>query len=237
MSFTCLAGPVAVSAVLAVVPASSAQTISLRAPGDALVGTQAGYAGAPSIPYYEARRRAYDQGYREGVKEGESDGRRGDRFAYQDEREFQRADRGYHRDFGDRERYRQTFRDGYIAGYSDGYSRYSRSGRYPDRPGPYGGRGPYAQRGTWGSWGGGYGRAPGGYYSPAFDNGARDGHEKGVEDARKNRSYDPLRHSWYRSGERHYEKEYGPREQYKDVYRQGFQRGYERGYRESRYRR
>ena len=70
----------------------------------------------------------------------------------------------------------------------------------------------------------------------AFDNGARDGYEKGLEDLRKNRSFDPRRHSWYRSGDRHYEGRYGSREQYKDVYRQGFQQGYERGYQEGRYR-
>ena len=56
--------------------------------------------------------------------QGRRKGRRhGDRFDYQDEREFQRADRGYHRSFGDRERYRQIFRDGYAAGYSDAFGR------------------------------------------------------------------------------------------------------------------
>ena len=231
-----LAGSVAVSALLIIPVRAEAQVLSSRG-RDAGWITRAGYADDAPVSYYEARRRAYDQGYREGLKEGEKDGRRGERFAYQDEREFQRADRGYHRDYGDRERYRQVFRDGYVSGYSDGYSRYSRSGRYEGRPGSYGRTGPYGQQGGWGSWGGGaYGRGPGGYYSPAFDNGTRDGYEKGQEDARKNRSFDPLRHSWYRSGDRRYEDEYGSREQYKDVYRQGFQRGYERGYQEGRYR-
>ena len=50
----------------------------------------------------------------------------GDRFNYQDERAFQRADRGYHRSFGDRERCRQIFRDGYAAGYSEAFGRNSR---------------------------------------------------------------------------------------------------------------
>ena len=229
MSLNHLAGPLAAS-FLFVIPASAAPQILHRpgTPGTAV--TRPAYGGAAAQPYYEARRRAYDQGYREGQQEGERDGRRGERFAYQDEREFQRADRGYHRDFGNRERYRQVFREGYTAGYSDGYSRYSRYSRdVPNRrPGVYG------QQGGWGAYGGGYGRQ--GYYSPAFDNGARDGLEKGREDARKNRSFDPLRHSWYRSGDRHYEREYGPRDEYKDVYRRGFQSGYERGYQEGRYR-
>ena len=185
------------------------------------------------VSYSDARRTAYDEGYRQGIREGEKDGRRGDRFAYQDEREFQRADRGYHRSFGDRERYRQVFRDGYAAGYSDAYGRLARSTR-PN--GPYqSGRGPYAQRSPYG-YGGGTRYPGGGYYSPAFDNGARDGFQKGQEDARKSRSFDPVRHAWYREGDRHYEGRYGSRQDYKNVYRQGFQQGYEQGFRDGRYR-
>ena len=100
--------------------------------------------------------------------------------------------------------------------------------RIPARGVPTDQQGPYPSRS------GDY-RNGGGYYTPAFDNGARDGYEKGQEDVRKRRSFDPLRHSWYRSGDRHYENRYGSREQYKDVYRQGFQQGYERGFREGRY--
>ena len=76
----------------------------------------------------------------------------------------------------------------------------------------------------------------GGYAGPAFQYGVDDGYQKGVEDAHKNRSFDPLRQDWYRSGDRHYDSHMGSREQYKDVYRQGFQQGYDRGYREGRYR-
>jgi flagellar biosynthesis/type III secretory pathway protein FliH len=238
MSLKQFLGPTAVFAFFAVPSIALAQASTWPLQAQSAAVARARYADDQPASYYDLRRRAYDQGYREGLQEGEKDGRRGDRFAYQDEREFQRADRGYNRQFGDRERYRQIFRDGYVNGYSDGYSRYSRNGRYDRRPGDYR-QGPYGQQGGWGSWGGGaYGRYPNsGYYSQAIDNGARDGYEKGLEDARKNRSFDPRRHSWYRSGDRHYENRYGSREQYKDVYREGFQRGYERGYQENRYRR
>jgi flagellar biosynthesis/type III secretory pathway protein FliH len=224
MSFTRFLTPIAASALLATPVAASAQSPSW-------LPSAAGYAYAreAQAPYSEVRRSAYDQGYREGFRRGEQDGRRGDRFAYQDERDFQRGDKGYHRSYGDRGRYRQIFRDGYAAGYADGYSRYSRYGRNT-RPPVYGAQRPYGQQGGYGNWGGGA------YYSPAFDNGARDGYEKGREDARKDRGFDPVRHSWYRGGDRHYERRYGSREQYKDVYRRGFQQGYERGYREGRYR-
>jgi flagellar biosynthesis/type III secretory pathway protein FliH len=234
MALKHLLAPLAVSALFVAPAPALAQSPDWQL-GPNVPAARSRYADAEQVSYSDLRRRAYDQGYREGLKEGEKDGRRGDRFAYQDEREFQRADRGYHRNYGDRERYRQLFRDGYASGYSEGYSRVSRYGRNPGVQGPYGRQGPYAQQGGYGNWGGRY---PGGgaYYTPAFDNGARDGYEKGTEDARKNRSFDPLRHSWYRSGDRHYEGRYGSRDQYKNVYRQGFERGYERGYREGRYR-
>ena len=200
------------------------------------------YAAAQG-PYSDIRRDAYDYGYREGARAGETDARRGDRFGYDDEREYRNGDGGYRRQYGDRDRYRQTFRSGYAAGYSDAYRRFGgsgRDGRYGNDPRygggydpRYGGRDP--RYGGYGGYGGagGYGRYG---FSQAFDNGRRDGYEKGREDTRKNRSFDPLRHSWYRSGDRHYEREYGSRDEYKNVYRRGFQEGYDRGYQEGRYR-
>jgi hypothetical protein len=187
-------------------------------------------------PYYEARRGAYDNGYREGLKAGEQDGRRRERYDFQDERSWQRAEHGYHRSFGDRERYRYSFRSGFEVGYASGYERYASGYRYGGtRPGPRGNSGPYAyppypnRNGYPGQYGNGYG------YSPALANGERDGYEKGREDARDRDSFDPLRHKWYREGDRHYEREYGPKAQYEDQYRQGFRRGYERGFREWSY--
>lgn len=70
--------------------------------------------------------------------------------------------------------------------------------------------------------------------SVPYDNGYRDGVEKGREDARDRDSYDPVRHSRYRSGDRGYNSRYGTRETYKLTYRNGFEAGYEQGYREIR---
>lgn len=64
-----------------------------------------------------------------------------------------------------------------------------------------------------------------------FDIGYRDGFEKGREDARDNDDYDPVRHSWYRSGTRGYDNRYGQRDQYRIVYRDGFEAGYAEAYR------
>jgi flagellar biosynthesis/type III secretory pathway protein FliH len=226
MALKHLIGPLLVTAVFAVPATALAQSSGWQFPAD-----QTRYRISDDAPtsYAEVRRIAYDQGYRQGIEKGQQDARRGQRFDYRNEREFERADRGYNRGYGDRDRYRQVFRDGYANGYSDGFSRSARYSGPSQRPGVYG------QQGGYGAYGG-YGGGARTYYSPALDNGARDGYEKGQEDARKNRSYDPLRHSWYRSGDRHYEDQYGSRDRYKDLYRQGFQQGYEQGFRNSQYR-
>jgi flagellar biosynthesis/type III secretory pathway protein FliH len=234
---------------LLLVPAFGVAALAFGAPADAQtrgwLDTGRSYSAPAQASSYDSRRVAYDNGFREGLKEGEKDGRKNDRFAYEDEKSFRRADKGYHREYGPVDRYRQSFRTGYAAGYSDGYRRYAPSygslgngravpRRDARRPDVYGNRGTYPaypDRYPDRAYGG-YGA----YTNIAVQNGVRDGYEKGVEDARKNRSFDPLRHAWYRSGDRHYEGRYGSREQYKDLYRDGFRDGYERGFRESRYR-
>jgi flagellar biosynthesis/type III secretory pathway protein FliH len=237
----------------AVVLAALAVSAPVQAQTRGWLDNNRAYSAPDQQSYYDARRTAFDNGFREGVKQGEKDGRQRKPFAYQDEKTFQRADKGYHREYGTVDRYRQTFRAGYAEGYSDGYQRYAPSygnGGYGD--GRYG-RGRAVPRRDGGVWGGTVGGYPqqypqqypqypgtygqyGNYRDAAVQNGINDGYEKGAEDARKNRSFDPRRHEWYRSGDRHYEGRYGSREQYKDVYREGFNTGYERGYREGRYR-
>jgi len=199
--------------------------------------------------YYNSGRIAYDNGFREGLKEGEKDGKKRDSFRYQDEGAYQKGDKGYHREYGSVDRYQQTFRTGFAAGYSEGYERYAPNYGYGNGPYPNGRAVPRRDVGNGGGYGYPYpGNRPanpsypgtyggyGGYNNAAFQNGANDGYEKGQEDARRNRSFDPLRQEWYRSGDRHYDSRYGSREQYKDVYRQGFRDGSERGFNEGRYR-
>jgi hypothetical protein len=65
----------------------------------------------------------------------------------------------------------------------------------------------------------------------AYQRGFDDGRVKGREDAGDRDSYDPDRHSWYRSANRGYHTAYGSKEEYADLYREGFQRGYEEAYR------
>ena len=224
-------------------------------------GNTPGYSAPDQQSYYDARRVAYDNGFREGVKQGEKDAKKSEPFSYQDDKTFQHADKGYHREFGTLDRYRQSFRTGYSAGYSDGYQRYAPSYGYGGYGNPGYGNGRYGQgravprdRGVWGGTAGGYPQpypqqypqsypqqypqsypqypgTYGNYRNIASENGYNDGVQKGAEDARRNRSYDPVRQDWYRAGDRHYESQYGSREQYKDLYREGFRAGYDRGYR------
>jgi len=237
------------------VPAVFVLGLAAAAPAHAQIASRSDwtYADEARQPYIESRRAAYDNGYREGVKEGERDARRRDPFNYQDERTWQRADKGYHRTYGDRDRYAQSFRTGYAAGYSDAYRRFApgyggygdpRGGVYPNTRGgyPQGGygypQGGYPQGGYGYPQGGGYPQGRyGGYNSPAYSNGLSDGYEKGREDARDRDAYDVLRHKWYREGDHNYKSSYGPRQQYENAYRQAFREGYDRGYREWGYRR
>jgi flagellar biosynthesis/type III secretory pathway protein FliH len=239
---------------LFLVPALGVAALALTAPVQAQtrgwLEDGRAYSASAQQSYYDSGRVAYDNGFREGLKQGEKDGRKNDAFRYQDEKTFQRADKGYHREYGSLDRYRQSFRTGYSTGYSEGYQRYAPNygygnGRYGngrtvprgDVRGGYGYPNSYpTNRGTvYPSYPGSSGRY-GGYYDVASQNGVNDGYEKGLEDARKNRSFDPLRHDWYRSGDRHYESRYGSKEQYKDLYRQGFRDGYNRGFQDGRYR-
>jgi hypothetical protein len=86
---------------------------------------------------------------------------------------------------------------------------------------------PYPSRNPNGGAGYGFGSVP-------FNNGYKDGFDKGREDARDRDSYDPVRHDRYRDGDHGYNKRYGTKDQYKNVYRDGFRGGYDDGYREVR---
>ena len=67
----------------------------------------------------------------------------------------------------------------------------------------------------------------GSYLSDAFRRGYDDGVVKGREDVRDGDSFDPARHSWYRSADRGYNSRFGSRDEYRAEYRRGFLAGYE----------
>ena len=63
---------------------------------------------------------AQDSGYRDGITAGQADQRRNGSPNYRDTDAYRNADLGYKPSYGDREQYRQQFRDGFERGYQDG---------------------------------------------------------------------------------------------------------------------
>jgi hypothetical protein len=206
------------------------------------LGQRPAYSDDDRQSYYDARRVAYDNGYREGLRDGESAARSRRALDIQREKDWRKADAGYNRSYGNKDRYRDNFRSGYSDGYRAAYDRFSNGGYYDGRaiprrdggygyPGNYPGNYPQSGRtypqGRYGDWGSGVANI-------AFQNGVNDGYEKGLDDARDRKYPDPTRQKWYRSGDRHYEGRFGSKEAYKDQYRRGFQEGYQRAYRDAR---
>jgi hypothetical protein len=155
----------------------------------------------------------YDQGYDRGLRAGSEDLRRGDRFRFDDESDYRRADAGYRSQFGSRDRYRDQFRRGFEVGYRDGYTR-NRSDATRGRALP------------------GYGVA-GRTGDLALDTGFNDGYEAGLKDAQKHDRFDPVSEGRYRSGDHGYKNWYGAKESYKINYREAFRQGYTRGFQEA----
>jgi len=165
-------------------------------------------------------RLAYDRGYREGSIQGERDGRDRRTFDYARYPVYRDADRGYDPAYGDLERYRREFREGYSAGYRSAYDRFAPAWMVP--------------RGNDGdNDADDVGRLRARYDDYAFHNGYIDGYAEGAEAARKHREPDYGDTGRYRSADHNYRKSYGPEEVYRRLYRDGFREGYERAYSET----
>jgi hypothetical protein len=163
------------------------------------------YGGQPD--YREIERRAYDAGYRQGFSNGERDARDRRDFRVDRGQDYRDADRSW------RDRDRRFFRDGYQAGYTEGYQRVARD----DRRGGF--RAPDNR-----------GNPEGRFSSPAAQVGYRDGLEAGRNDASDRHRYDPRQSKRYREGDRDYDRRYGSLDQYKLDYRAAFMQGYDVGY-------
>lgn len=91
---------------------------------NAWLGTPASYAADDyRVPYADARRAAHDNGYRDGLKRGERAARDRRALDLERERDYRSADSGYHRNYGDRNLYRDSYRTGFARGYREGYNR------------------------------------------------------------------------------------------------------------------
>ena len=123
-----------------------------------------------------------------------------------------------------------VYRDQYPAQYpgdvrrDDGYGRYpSTDGRRPNPNGPSTGR----TAGRVGQYPNSYPDSRDNYSTEAFRKGYEDGVYKGREDVDDGDSFDPARHSWYRSADRGYNSRLGSKDEYRAEYRRGFLDGYE----------
>jgi hypothetical protein len=184
-----------------------------------------GYPSGRPVGYgYDVDRVAYDNGYRDGRRAGERDARDRRSFSYNRHDDWRNGDDGYRREFGNFDRYRRTYRNGFETAYSDSYNRYGRYSNGPVYP-------TYPTYPTYPEYPGRPGvAAPRGSYSLAGQNGYRDGLDAGRDDARARRAFDPVRAKRYRDGDHDYDNRYGSRDEYKREYRAAFQQGYQDGY-------
>ena len=184
-----------------------------------------GYPSGRPVGYgYDIDRVAYDNGYRDGRRAGERDARDRRSFSYNRHDDWRNGDDGYRREFGNFDRYRRTYRNGFETAYSDSYNRYGRYSNGPVYP-------TYPTYPTYPEYPGRPGVAvPRGSYSLAGQNGYRDGLDAGRDDARARRAFDPVRAKRYRDGDHDYDNRYGSRDEYKREYRAAFQQGYQDGY-------
>jgi len=179
----------------------------------------------PGWGAYETRGEAYENGYRRGYQNGAADSRSRRQSDVRRDREYRDGDWGYDRRYGTRDAYRRMFREGFEAGYADGYRGRGRLGdrrQLPQAPGY-----PGARDDRYGNYGNYGNRASS---QVAFNYGYNDGYERGLKAARDRQAFDPYREGWYRDGDRHYDRDFGPREYYRQTYREGFLRGYEEAY-------
>jgi flagellar biosynthesis/type III secretory pathway protein FliH len=157
-------------------------------------------------------RAAYDRGFQEGQRDGERDARGRQTFDVRRHDAYRDGDRGYSRQDGDRNRYREEYRRGFEEGYRYSYERVRGLNANRQRQS----RDVYRR---------------GGVNEPAYARGYADGFDKGRDDFKDRHRYDPLRHGDYRDGDNGYDRDYGSKDAYKQYYREGFRSGYEDGFR------
>lgn len=72
---------------------------------------------------------ARERGFQDGLRTGESDSQRGQSFNPQRSHYYKNATEGYDRYYGNREAYKQVYRDAFVRGYEDGFRRYRGNNR------------------------------------------------------------------------------------------------------------
>jgi hypothetical protein len=77
---------------------------------------------------------ARDRGYQDGLQTGANDANQGKSYDPQRSHYYKNATYGYDRSYGNRDQYKQVYRDSFVQGYNEGYRRYGgnrrNNGRY-----------------------------------------------------------------------------------------------------------
>jgi hypothetical protein len=74
-------------------------------------------------PAYGTQNQAYQMGFQDGMNDGANDRQGGHDFSPQKRDRYKHADTGYNSSFGDKDQYKQAYRDGFMAGYRRGYGK------------------------------------------------------------------------------------------------------------------
>jgi hypothetical protein len=72
---------------------------------------------------YNVYQIAQDQGYQAGLSTGASDSQRGQSYDPQRSHYYRNATYGYNSSYGNREAYKQAYRNGFLRGYQEGFRR------------------------------------------------------------------------------------------------------------------
>ena len=73
---------------------------------------------------YNVYQIAQSRGYQDGLNTGASDGQRGQSYNPQRSHYYQNATYGYNSSYGNKNGYKQAYRDGFLRGYQEGFRRY-----------------------------------------------------------------------------------------------------------------
>jgi len=94
--------------------------------------------------YNNAYQIARQQGYSNGLSTGAADAQRGQSYNPQRSHFWKNGSDGYNSSYGNRGQYKQVFRDAFVQGYREGYSRYGGNNRRGNNNGRWGnGRWPW----------------------------------------------------------------------------------------------
>lgn len=148
----------------------------------------------------DAKRHGYQHGYRDGLRQGRADMSRNMRYNYESD-DYRRGDYRYQDYLGSHQDFQKGCRDGFKAGYDDGYygkpirsdvygldDRYNPDVRREEDPDRY----PSA-----------------GYTDVAFDSGYRDGLKAGQNDYREHKEFKPEKHDSYEDADHGYHSRHG----------------------------